>query len=486
MRDQSCMPVPADAAEAVIAEAEKTVRLAAAREEARRRRRDRKQAQRQRGQEERARRAGEQMERRLAGDQRLRAEADRARAVLLERAAELREASGGSVPDCFAAVPDPRGRRGRRHSLPCVLTLVVTAMLHGKVKLADITAWIAHAGQDVLAAAGARTGVNGRRQAPSGKTVTRLLGMIGAQALADAAAAYLAGALPAEPAAFPVSGPAPQPALHCDGKEVRGAVRADGTSLFLLSAEAGGIVLADREIAAKTNEIPEIGPMLLDLNERFPLAGRVITADALHTQRALATLICEDLLAHYVLTVKGNQPGLLAALEDLTWAGARRHVTEDEGHGRRERRAHLVMDAPESVTALFPHVRQVAKVIRTRTATRWKGNGKARTRVTETHTETAYLVTSLSAREAGPGHIAAYVRGHWSIENEIHLVRDVTLREDASKVRAGSRPRALATLRNLTMGLIRQDGRQDIAGTIRDAEYDTALTMALLRLTAHL
>ena len=54
--------------------------------------------------------------------------------------------------------------------------------------------------------------------------------------------------------------------------------------------------------------------MLLDLNERFPLAGWVLTADALHTQRGFATLACEDLLAHYVLTVKGNQPGLYAAL----------------------------------------------------------------------------------------------------------------------------------------------------------------------------
>ena len=283
-----------------------------------------------------------------------------------------------------------------------------------------------------------------------------------------------------------MKGSALRPSLACDGKEARGAIRADGTSLFLLSAAAGGIVLAEREIAAKTNEIPEIGPMLLELNERLPLAGRVITADALHTQVKFADLVCGKLLAHYVLTVKGNQPGLLAAIEQLTWAGARRHVTEDEGHGRRERRAHLVMDAPESIKALFPHVRQIARVIRTRTVTRRKGNGKTRTRITETHTETVYLVTSLSAREAAPEHIAAYVRGHWSIENEVPLVRDVTLREDSSKVRAGSRPRALATLRNLTMGLIRQDGHQDIAATIRDAEYDDALIMALLRLTSHL
>jgi predicted transposase YbfD/YdcC len=469
------MPVPADAAEAVIAEAEETVRRAAAREDARARRK----ALEQRRRAERDRKAAEQREQRRVGEARLRAEADDARRALLKRAAALRAACGGSILDCFACLPDPRDPRGRRHSLPCVMALVVMAMLHGKTKLACITAWIAGAGQDDLAAAGA----GGSRAAPCGKTVTRLLGMIGAQALADAVACYLAAAESAAPVTYPASGPVLQPHLACDGKEVRGAVRPDGTSLFLLSAAAGGIVLAEREIPAKTNEIPEIGPMLLDLNERFPLAGRVLTADALHTQRGLAALAVEELLAHYVLTVKGNQAGLYAALQQLTWAGARRHVTTDKGHGRRETRRHLVMDAPDGIKALFPHAAQVARVIRTRTITHSKHNGKKRTRVTETHTETVYLITSLTAREAAPEHIAAYIRGHWGIENKVHLVRDVTLREDASRVRAGSRPRALATLRNLTMGLIRQAGHDDIAATIRKAEYDNTLLLALLRLT---
>ena len=130
------------------------------------------------------------------------------------------------------------------------------------------------------------------------------------------------------------------------------------------------------------------------------------------------------------------------------------------------------MDAPEEITALFPHVRQIAKVIRTRTVTAWKSDGKTRTRVTRTSTETVYLVTSLSAREAAPEHIAAYIRSHWGIENQVHWVRDVTLREDASKVRAASRPRNIATLRNLQTGLIRQHGRTGIAATLRDTEYD--------------
>jgi hypothetical protein len=65
-------------------------------------------------------------------------------------------------------------------------------------------------------------------------------------------------------------------------------------------------------------------------------------------------------------------------------------------------------------------------------------------------------------------------------------VRDVTLREDSSKVRATQRPRNLATLRNLQTGLIRQHGRNDIAATIREAEYDITLVYALLRLKSAL
>jgi predicted transposase YbfD/YdcC len=480
---QSCMPACPDAAEAVIAEAEETLRQAVAKERARARRSDRAAGRRQAKREERDRKAAAAAGRRRGREERLRAKAEQAREALQERASQLAGAAGGSVLACFAAVPDPRKRRGRRHSLPCVLALALTAMLHGKKELAGITAWIAAADQEILAALGARTDENGLRVPPCARTVIRLLALLGAQALADAVAAYLAAAHPAAAPAYPVAGPAPQPSLHCDGKEVRGAVRPDGTSPFLLSAEAGGIVLAEREIGAKTNEIPEIRRMLLELNERFPLAGWVITADALHTQRKLAALICEDLLGHYIFTVKANQPGLLAALERLTWAGARRHATHDKGHGRRETRSHLLIDAPASIKALFPHAAQVARVIRTRTVTRWTGNGRKWMRVTKTSTETVYLITSLTAREAGPEHIAACIRSHWCIENKIHWVRDITFREDSSRVLAGSRPRVLVALRNLGMGLIRQAGHDDIAATIRAAEHDNTLLHALLRLT---
>ncbi len=195
MRGQSCMPLTLADAEAVITEAEIIARQSAADDEARGRRKARQAEKRRQREEERERKAAEQRERdreRREEEQRLRAEAEQSRVVLLRRATALRDAAGGSIRDCSEGLPEPRDPRGLRHPLPAVLTLVVLAMLHGKTRLAAITAWIAHADQDTLALARCRhRGKGGLLAAPSPKTVTRLLGLAGAQALADAVNAYL-------------------------------------------------------------------------------------------------------------------------------------------------------------------------------------------------------------------------------------------------------------------------------------------------------
>lgn len=486
------MPAPARAAgEAALAEAERIIRAEQDRELARARRKELQAARQRLAREERDRKAAEQRER----DEQLRRAAEVRRLAMLEQVRERGAACGGSITDrAFTSVPDPRDPRGVRHPLPATLALVTMAMLRGHATLAAITGWISRAGQDLLAAAGARVLPDGTRAAPCGRTVTRILGQADPDAVDEAVCRYLADGDRALRAAAP--GPAPaaekneegeeEPALRpqvaCDGKYVRGARRADGTSLILLSAATPeGVTLAQREIPSKTNEVPEIGPMLRGLNGYYPLAGHVLTADALHTTEEFADLAGE-LGAGAVLTVKDNQPTLRAALDNALWAHAACHVTRDKGHGRRETRSHLVMDAPAGIKALFPPAEQVSRVIRTRTVTFWLNDGHTRTRVTRTGTETVYLVITMPARQAPPAHVAAYTRNHWGIENRVHWVRDLTLREDSSQVRAGSRPRIMATLRNLGTGLIRQAGLSEIAATIRAAQDDNDLLLALLRL----
>lgn len=76
-------------------------------------------------------------------------------------------------------------------------------------------------------------------------------------------------------------------------------------------------------------------------------------------------------------------------------------------------------------------------------------------------------VTSLTAAEASPADLLAYVRSHWTIENRVHWVRDVTFGEDASRVRTGNAPRVMATFRNLAISLLRLAGTTNIAAALR-------------------
>jgi predicted transposase YbfD/YdcC len=311
-----------------------------------------------------------------------------------------------------------------------------------------------------------------------------VLSGLGAQALAGHAGAYLAlRGLPG-PVTFPVRKPGPLPAIAVDGKAIRGAAGPDGVIPYLLAAatHGTGIVLAERAIGAKTNEIPGFAPLLTGLDGYYPLAGHVITADAGHTVKAHARLICEQLLAHYVFTVKENTPALWDELDALNWAKIPRVAVTEAGHGRREKRTIQVTDAPARIRERFPHARQAALIERYVTRTIRVKSPKRSVRKTVRSAVAVFIITSLDRREATPRHIAGYARGHWSIENKVHWVRDVTFGEDASRVRTGSRPRIMATLRNLAIGLIRQAGYNAIAATIRKMKYDTALLLAVLGL----
>ena len=410
--------------------------------------------------------------------------AEEALGELACRAPALAAASAGRLLECFAAVPDPRDARGVRHSLPAVLALCTAAVLSGNSSLQDVTAWVHAAPQQVLAACTARRDAAGARVAPHPDTVVRLLSALGAPALAHHAGAYLAARAQAGPVMFPVRKPGRLPAIAVDGKAVRGAAGDDGAIPFLLAAAAHGtgVVLAERAIGAKTNEIPGFAPLLTGLDSYYPLAGHVITADAHHTVRKHARLVCEQLLAHYVLTVKQNCPALWAELDALNWKKARKHVTEERRHGRWEKRTIQVLPVPAHVRRRFPHARQAALIERYVTRTARVKKGKRLARKTVKSAVAVFVITSLHAREAAPHHIAGYVRGHWTIENKVHWVRDVTFAEDASRVRTGSRPRIMATLRNLAIGLIRQAGYNEIAPVIRKIKYDTALLLAILGL----
>uniref|UniRef100_UPI001EF4E959 ISAs1 family transposase n=1 Tax=Frankia sp. CIT1 TaxID=2880974 RepID=UPI001EF4E959 len=281
-------------------------------------------------------------------------------------------------------------------------------------------------------------------------------------------------------------GPAARRALAVDGKTIRGAAGADGIAPHLLAAvtHGHGVVLAEHEIGAKTNEVGCFAPLLRELHAYQPLTGWVITCDALHTVRAHAELIVAELGAHFVFTVKGNT----AALADdcrraADWTRVRAgHTAEGRAHGRHEKRTIQLADASDQVRARHPHARTVARIRRHVTRTVTKGKGTRRVTKKIPTVVTVHVITSLARSEVSAAELAGYIQGHWTVENRVHWVRDVTFREDASTVRTGPLPRVMATLRNLAIGLIRLAGHTRIAPTIRNIRHDTALLIEIIGL----
>jgi len=94
--------------------------------------------------------------------------------------------------------------------------------------------------------------------------------------------------------------------------------------------------------------------------------------------------------------------------------------------------------------------------------------------------EVVYLIPNLSSAQASPERLLAVIRGHWSIENGSHYVRDVTFGEDRSRLRSGTAPQVMATLRNLAITLIHRTGTSQIAATRRTFSHDPAQALDLL------
>ncbi len=236
-------------------------------------------------------------------------------------------------------------------------------------------------------------------------------------------------------------------AFAVDGKCLRGAVRTAGSRVFVLTTvrHDDALTAALREIGAKTNEIPEFAP-LLDTIDDQDLNNGVVTVDALHARKDRARHLVEDRKAHYLLSVKNNQPTLARQLKKLPWAQAPvLDRSRARGHGREEIREVKVasMDGP-----LFPHARQVVRIHRER----------RRIGTKKWTTETVHAVTDLPAHQASAAELAAWARGHWIIENTVHWTKDVTFAEDASQVRRHHTPAVMSALRDLARATLHRNG----------------------------
>lgn len=204
------------------------------------------------------------------------------------------------------------------------------------------------------------------------------------------------------------------------------------------------------------------------------IAGKDITADALLTQRALATYIVGE-QAHYHFTVKGNQPTLerdIALLFENRQAPDFVEITPAD-HGRIETRRIWCSSALNAYID-FPHVGQVFLIER---ETLNKKTGAIRR-------EAALGMTSRTAQETSPQQVLAINRGHWSIESVHHII-DWNYDEDRSRIRTGFGPENITRLRRFAVGILKsfQKSSQSIAELMRTLSFRTRLVFDYLRMT---
>ena len=350
--------------------------------------------------------------------------------------------------DLLAQVPDPRKRRGRRHALAGLLAVGIAAVIAGSRSFAAVGQWAADAGPEALTVLGATRG------AAEESTFRRAFAMVSADVLDRVLGAWLWTRVVRAGGRLVIA---------VDGKTVRGAKGKNGKAPHLVAALAHGAGAVLGQVAAddKSNEIPAVRELLKAFAD---LAGAVFTIDAMHTQHDTAEAILGR-GAEYVMTVKANMPTLYRKLKKLPWAAIPAVSSVSTDHGRRARRTIKVALAPAWIE--FDGAAQVAQLRRTVTK---KGKKTV---------EVVYLITS--DRTADPATLAAWVRGHWEIENRLHWVRDVTYQEDKSLVRTGNAPRVMASLRSLSISLLRLDGHANIAAANRHHARDPQLTLKLLQ-----
>jgi len=363
--------------------------------------------------------------------------------------------------EVFAEMPDFRHNRGKRHALTAILALACSAMLCGYRSYTAIAEWGRNYGAPLMQALGFT------RRPPCAATLHTVLRGLDREAFETHVGAWAEGLLAGTPPA-----PDTEEAIAVDGKTLRGSKKQGAPGAHLLSALAPrlGLTLAQHAVADKTNEIPAA----IELLRHLVLAGRVVTMDALLTQRAIAQQIV-DAGGDYVRVVKDNQPQLR---EDIATvfayppiAGETRTVAEtvDGGHGRIEQRRMQTSDVLVGYSD-WPGLGQVFHLAR-QVVTKKTG---------EVRSEVVAGVTSLAPARADAAHLLTLVRGHWCIENQSHWVRDVTFDEDRSQVRCGSIPQVLTALRNTAIGLIRGAGYTNIAAACRRLAAQPALALRLI------
>lgn len=365
----------------------------------------------------------------------------------------------------FQRISDPRKARGKRYHLTTLLALIFLGKLSGQDTPVEIADWASNHAEAL-----ARHLKLKRTRMPHHNTIRRVFQNILDEAEFDR--------LMRDYQRQAVKG---GEQLAMDGKTLRGTrLAAEELADQVLSVYDVDeqCVMAQIAVDRKENEIVA-APRAL---EQVAIAGKIITGDAMHAQRALSAQIVAR-GGDYLWVVKENQERLYRDIErlfapDKPKPGFGRTTTDflqaetvNKGHGRIEKRQ-IQTSTMLNDYLDWPGLKQVYRMERHFT---WIRQGKA----IKTSREVEYGITSLSREKALPKRLLQVRRKHWQIETGLHYRRDVTFREDATRMTKGAAGRILATIHNLVLALIKRAGFHNAAQARRwfDGHLDQAFAL---------
>jgi len=356
--------------------------------------------------------------------------------------------------DAFIGLPDPRRACIREHPLIDIIALAICAVICGADSWVAVETFGKAKRPWLEQYLGLPNGI------PSHDTFGRVFAALDAEQFQQHFLRWVESVWPAEGADI----------ISIDGKTVRGShQRGSGKdAIHLVSAWAHErrVVLAQRVVDAKSNEITAIPAILALLN----LKGSCVTIDAMGCQVEIAQQIVQQ-EGEYVLAVKDNQETLRADIADTFayvaadgWQGVEHQHsrTVDAGHGRIEVRDYWLMTESEYVAyinakGVWSKLGAIGMVVRERSV------------AGSTTTQTSYYILSGTPTVAS---FAQAVRGHWGIENEVHWVLDVTFGEDQSRIRSGEAAQNFSVLRHMALNLLRHEPSK---GSIASKRFRAAL-----------
>lgn len=359
--------------------------------------------------------------------------------------------------DLLDNIEDPRNGRLIHYPLQEVLFLVIIGTLSGCDELTMIEVF----GKEKMG--WLKNYYDYKQGIPSHDTLSRVLGLLDKKAFEEVFSAWVCKHFELEEGAL----------INIDGKRLSNSAnridqckkKGEGGKyaeiIVNVYAAGAGIVLAQKNVSDKMDELAGA----LELLDWLELKGACVTADSIYCRRSLIEKIVKK-KANYILALKGNSPNLHKAVKGLFEKHQniiQSYETNGQARGRKEKRVYSIIGTdllPQVCIEGYPQLKQVIKVQRSRKIVRKDKQSN------ETH---YYITNSTGSVE----ELADQIRRHWSIENQLHHVLDVSFKEDNSRVRYKNAATNFSLIRKTSLNALRSNSKK---GGIKEKRLKCAIS----------